>query len=316
MAINFPTGATLNQLYSYNGLTWIYTGTFWKSYPQLVDVFPITGGTFNNTTDTLNLTNSGGVNVSVTGITDVFITGGTYTAGTATFRNTTGGTFNVTGFTTGGTSGVEVFVSGGTYSSGTTTFTNTTGGTFSVTGFTNNYWQYRQAYQGFHATAGLSGSAYALALVANQLTAFPIDVKITTTISELVVGNVGASAGNSVWGLYTSSSGLPNTLIFQTTEFNNATTGAIVFTISPTQTLLPGIYWVVYHSSSTPTYRVMQVANSFPNVIGENGANFNGSGTYLFRSVAYSSTLPNPFGATSLPVSPSSLMPFIQFKLV
>ena len=36
--------------------------------------------------------------------TDVFVTGGTYSAGTATFTNNTGGTFNVTGFTTGGTS--------------------------------------------------------------------------------------------------------------------------------------------------------------------------------------------------------------------
>lgn len=34
---------------------------------------------------------------------DVFVTGGTYNAGTATFTNNTGGTFNVTGFSTGGT---------------------------------------------------------------------------------------------------------------------------------------------------------------------------------------------------------------------
>jgi hypothetical protein len=32
--------------------------------------------------------------------TDIRVTGGTYTAGTATFRNNTGGTFNVTGFST------------------------------------------------------------------------------------------------------------------------------------------------------------------------------------------------------------------------
>jgi hypothetical protein len=30
--------------------------------------------------------------------TEVYVTGGTYTAGTAVFRNNTGGTFNVTGF--------------------------------------------------------------------------------------------------------------------------------------------------------------------------------------------------------------------------
>jgi len=74
---------------------------------------------------------------------DVFVTGGTYSnvTGTATFRNTTGGTFNVTGFTTGGTSGTEVFVTGGTVNStgGTVTFTNTTGGTFTITGMTTPF---------------------------------------------------------------------------------------------------------------------------------------------------------------------------------
>ena len=37
--------------------------------------------------------------------TDITVTGGTYTAGTATFTNNTGGTFNVTGFLTGSTGG-------------------------------------------------------------------------------------------------------------------------------------------------------------------------------------------------------------------
>jgi len=66
--------------------------------------------------------------------TDVTVTGGTYNSSTGeiTFYNSTGGTFNVSGFVTGFT---DSFVSGGTYSSGTATFTNTTGGTFNVTGF-------------------------------------------------------------------------------------------------------------------------------------------------------------------------------------
>ena len=63
---------------------------------------------------------------------DVFVTGGTYSNGSATFRNNTGGTFSVSGFSTVMT---DVFVTGGTYTSGTTTFVNNTGGTFSVSGF-------------------------------------------------------------------------------------------------------------------------------------------------------------------------------------
>jgi hypothetical protein len=68
--------------------------------------------------------------------TDVFVTGGTYLNGDATFVNNTGGTFNVNGFYTGGT---DVFVTGGTYSAGTITLINNTGGTFSVTGLTTGY---------------------------------------------------------------------------------------------------------------------------------------------------------------------------------
>lgn len=41
--------------------------------------------------------------LSSTTIFDTFVTGGTYSDGTAVFKNNTGGTFNVTGFTTGGT---------------------------------------------------------------------------------------------------------------------------------------------------------------------------------------------------------------------
>ena len=58
----------------------------------------ITGGTFDNSTDTLTLNNSTGGTITITGFTDIFVTGGTYSAGTTTFTNNTGGTFNVTGF--------------------------------------------------------------------------------------------------------------------------------------------------------------------------------------------------------------------------
>ena len=101
--------------------------------------------------------------------TDVSITGGTYTSGTTTFTNNTGGTFSVSGFfkpsddiyTTGVTFDSATYnlnitrndgsiltqnlailasdmtITGGTYatSTGIATFTNNTGGTFNVSGF-------------------------------------------------------------------------------------------------------------------------------------------------------------------------------------
>jgi hypothetical protein len=128
----------------------------------------ITGGTFNHGTETLSLYNSTGGTITITGFTDVNVTGGTYSNGVATFTNSTGGTFNVTGFFTGSTDNyitggtfnhntetlslinvtggtiditgfTDVNVTGGTYSDGMVTFTNNTGGTFNVSGFTTPF---------------------------------------------------------------------------------------------------------------------------------------------------------------------------------
>ena len=85
----------------------------------------ISGSSVNNlVVNTVTATNYVGLP------TDVRVTGGTYSNGTATFRNNTGGTFTVTGFKTS-----DVVVTGGTFDAGTATFTNNTGGTFTVTGF-------------------------------------------------------------------------------------------------------------------------------------------------------------------------------------
>ena len=69
--------------------------------------------------------------------TDITVTGGTYNSGTGTLTmtNTTGGTFNVTGFTTGG--GSDTYVTGGTFSSDTLTLDRNDGNNVNVTGFTS-----------------------------------------------------------------------------------------------------------------------------------------------------------------------------------
>jgi len=61
---------------------------------------------------------------------DIRVTGATKTGNVATFRNNSGGTFTLTGLT-------DTFVTGGTYNSsvGQATFRNNTGGTFNVGGF-------------------------------------------------------------------------------------------------------------------------------------------------------------------------------------
>jgi len=70
--------------------------------------------------------------------TDITVRSGTYdnTTGTATFTNTTGGTFNVTGFTTGST---DTYITGGTYTkfTGSLQLTNNLGQTVNITGITD-----------------------------------------------------------------------------------------------------------------------------------------------------------------------------------
>lgn len=99
---------------------------------DVIDSKSLTGGTYNGQTLSLGLKN--GSNISISGFSDIFVTGGTYSNGEILFTNNTGGTFNVKGLFTGNT---DVFVTGGTYNSNTgiATFTNNTGGTFTLSGF-------------------------------------------------------------------------------------------------------------------------------------------------------------------------------------
>ena len=77
----------------------------------------------------------------LTGNTDVFVTGGTYSAGTIIFTNNTGGTFNVTGLTFSGGSSVSgdyLPLSGGTISGGTIFNSGLTANTLNVGGVNLN----------------------------------------------------------------------------------------------------------------------------------------------------------------------------------
>jgi len=162
------TGLTINGDLNVTGTTYseVISATTYQNLPIDPDTY-ITGFSYNNNTFTIG-DNSGSTfdttfndvtgltingDLSVTGNTllegltattisagtyqnlplDVFVTGGTYSAGTATFTNNSGGTFNVTGFSTGGGSGT---FTGGTVS-GATDFTNgLSANTFSATTIT------------------------------------------------------------------------------------------------------------------------------------------------------------------------------------
>lgn len=99
-----------NDIVNYSTLT---------GYSQSSDIY-VTGGTISYTgpNGSLVLGRRNSSNVTITGLTDVFVTGGTYNAGTLTLNNNNNASFNVTGLTS-----TDTFVTGFTYSPTTNTFT-------------------------------------------------------------------------------------------------------------------------------------------------------------------------------------------------
>jgi hypothetical protein len=187
----------------------------------------------------------------LTGNTDVFVTGGTYSAGTITITNNTGGTFNITGVTFSGGSSVvgdylplsggtvsggtqftagltantisattylnlpintDVFVTGGTYSSGDATFTNNTGGTFNVTGFYTGQTSYVNSL-----TTGVGLSADT---TTGNITIINTDPDQTVTIS----GGTGITTGGT-YPNFTITNSAPDQTVTLSEGTNISVTG-------------------------------------------------------------------------------------------
>ena len=124
---NFIDAWTANTIEDYAGS--LRVNSVWKKYYGTP--LSLTGGTFNSFTGTLNMSDILGFNVPISGFTSGgggSLTGGSFIYSAQTLElYSSGGTLSITGFS-------DVFVTGGTYSSGTITFTNNSGGTFNVTG--------------------------------------------------------------------------------------------------------------------------------------------------------------------------------------
>ena len=99
-----------NDIVNYSTLT---------GYSISNDIY-VTGGTVSYTgpNGSIVLGRKNASDVTITGLTDVFVTGGTYNAGTLTLNNNNNVSFNVTGLTS-----KDTFVTGFTYSPTTNTFT-------------------------------------------------------------------------------------------------------------------------------------------------------------------------------------------------
>jgi hypothetical protein len=100
----FTTGVTYDNLTNTITLT-DNTNTTFNAYIDSVSGLTVNGDLKSNTISatTISGTTLYGNGSNITGLStqDTFVTGGTYSAGTATFVNNTGGTFSVSGFTIG-----------------------------------------------------------------------------------------------------------------------------------------------------------------------------------------------------------------------
>ncbi len=97
----------------------------------------VTGGTYNSSTDIITFNNNSGGTFNVTGITDTFVSGVTFNNGN--YQLTTSRNDSTNFVTDLSILSSDVKVTGGTYNinTGVVTFRNNSGGTFDVTGFTS-----------------------------------------------------------------------------------------------------------------------------------------------------------------------------------
>jgi len=208
------TALFTTNIYACTGNTEILLG--YSSINMVGDVF--VSGDLSATTVSATTYYGDGSNLTGISTQDTFVTGGTYSDGTAVFTNNTGGTFNVSGFYTGAT---DVFVTGGTYltSASTLTFTNNTGGTFNITGITTS-----SEFTGGTVTGAtsFSGGLTATTISATTYENLPLDITVTGgTYSDgtaVFTNNTGGTF--NVSGFYTGA-----TDVFVTgATYNNANT--------------------------------------------------------------------------------------------
>jgi hypothetical protein len=232
-------------------LNYLYLGgvDIYGIFLQTTNESKVTG--FAYSANTLTINNSLGNNYSVTintftGLTvagqlsattylnlptDVYTTGGTYSNGTATYRNNTGGTFTVTGFVTG-----DTYVTGGTYSNGTATYRNNTGGTFTVTGFVS----------GDTYVTGVTNSAGTLTIKQNNgIANITADTKVTR---ELIFNS------NDIT-LNTATRVTLTPLVMVVTRFNGsgATSDAGISFITPDDYHSEPDFYFTWRTTSTGT---------------------------------------------------------------
>jgi hypothetical protein len=114
------------------------------------------------------------------------------------------------------------------------------------------------------ATTGTTGTITANVITYNQMPPVPVGGVIATALSLQLNANL---TGHMILGIYDSdgASGAPGTLIAQSSPLTNPTTGANVFTLMTSPTLLNGhtYYWAILDDANATLRYSTTLANTF-----------------------------------------------------
>lgn len=142
---------------------------------------------------------------------------------------------------------------------------------------------------------------------ANTLYAVPFYVPVAVTYTSITIEVTTLAGGKSLrLGIYTDSTGVPNTLVVDAGTVSAATTGAKTITIS--QALSAGWYWLAMVGDGTPGVRALSQSSA----LGSMGFTSGTDTTYhVGFSVAFTyAALPTPFtgGGTLMTTAAPRLM--------
>ena len=187
----------------------------------------ITATTYNDLTNTITLTDNANTSFNVY----IDSVSGLTVNGTISATTISGGTLYGDGSNLIGISTQDVFVTGGTYSNGTAIFTNNTGGTFNVTGFTTGNTLQQVLVNGnisngnniimsesdniIFKYAGYNNSINTNTLTSNRVILFPDNSGTVALLSD-----IQTFTGGTVTGATNFTNGLTANTISATTYFN------------------------------------------------------------------------------------------------
>ena len=252
-------------------------------------------------------------------------TGGTVTGPTDFISGLTANTISATTYEN---LPQDIFVSGGTYDNGTgtATFTNTSGGTFSVSGFSTgggsstNFKYVKSNSQSFlEANLAIPIRTFLL----NEIIFYPVFIRqsLDITHAQLQVTSTAGASSRVIVGIYDNATdGLPTNLL--TSVIINTTSNSVFSTaFSSPLSVTPGTYWIGVNTNISYACYCLRsgtlgnLQNNIITVI----SNSNGGGLSNYEryrlSYTYDGTLPNPV-ASPLTLTPSDYAnPFITFLI-